>query len=73
MLFKIWSFHGGDYEECRLLGYKNPICTSQETHNISTTEHNRLMLFKIWSFPGGDYEEWRLLGYKNPVRTSQEK
>jgi hypothetical protein len=22
MLCKIWDFHGGDYEECRLLGYK---------------------------------------------------
>jgi hypothetical protein len=21
MLFKIWAFHCGDYEECRLLGY----------------------------------------------------
>jgi hypothetical protein len=26
------SFLGGDYEECRLLGYKNPVRTSQETH-----------------------------------------
>jgi hypothetical protein len=24
MLCKIWDFHGGDYEECRLLGEKNP-------------------------------------------------
>jgi hypothetical protein len=24
MLWKIWGFHGGDYEECRLLGYKKP-------------------------------------------------
>jgi hypothetical protein len=22
MLYKIWGFHGGDYEECRLLEYK---------------------------------------------------
>jgi hypothetical protein len=28
---KIWGFHGGDYEECRLLGYKTPVRTSQET------------------------------------------
>jgi hypothetical protein len=32
MLCKIWGFRGGDYEECRLLGYKNLIFTSQETH-----------------------------------------
>jgi hypothetical protein len=24
LLRKIWGFHGGDYEECRLLGYKKP-------------------------------------------------
>jgi hypothetical protein len=31
MLYKIWGFHGGDYEACRLLRYKNPVRTSQET------------------------------------------
>jgi hypothetical protein len=30
-LCRIWGFHGGDYEECRLLGYKTPVHTSQET------------------------------------------
>jgi hypothetical protein len=30
-------FHGGDYEECRHLGYKNSVRTSQETH-VSATE-----------------------------------
>jgi hypothetical protein len=30
MLCTIWGFHGGDYEECRLLGYENSVCTSQE-------------------------------------------
>jgi hypothetical protein len=69
---KIWDFHGGDYEECRLLGYKNPFRTSQETHYVSATESSQLMLCKIWGFHGSDYEEWRFLGYKNPVRTSQE-
>jgi hypothetical protein len=63
-LCKIWGFHRGDYEECRLLGYKNPIRTSQETHYVSATEISRLMLCKIWGFHGGDYEECRLLGYK---------
>jgi hypothetical protein len=29
---KIWGFHGSDYEECGLLGYKIPVRTSQETH-----------------------------------------
>jgi IS4 transposase len=32
MLFKIRGVHGGDYEVCRLQGYKNPVCTSQEAH-----------------------------------------
>jgi hypothetical protein len=68
----IWGFHGGDYEECCLLGYIDPGCISQETHYISATESSQLMLCKIWGFHGGDYEECRLLGYKNPFRTSQE-
>jgi ribosome biogenesis protein Nip4 len=63
MLYKIWGFHGSDYEEFRLLGYKNPVHTSQETHYVSATELSRLMLCKIWGFHGGDYEERRLLGY----------
>jgi hypothetical protein len=46
----IWGFHGGDYEENRLLGYKNPRSTSQETHYISATEHSQSMLCKIWGF-----------------------
>jgi hypothetical protein len=29
------GFHGGDYEECRLLGYNNPVRTSQEILIIS--------------------------------------
>jgi hypothetical protein len=69
---KIWGFHGVDYEECRLLGYKNPVRILQETHYVSTTELSQLMLCKIWGFHGNDYEECRLLGYKNPVRISQE-
>jgi hypothetical protein len=31
MLFKIWGYHGGDYEKCRVMGYENPVRTSQET------------------------------------------
>jgi hypothetical protein len=58
---KILGFRGGDYEEYRLLGYKNPLRTSQETHYVSTTEPSRLMLCRIWGFYGGDYEECRLL------------
>jgi hypothetical protein len=57
---------------CLLLGYKNPVRTSQETHYISATESSQLMQCKIWDFHDSDYEECRLLGYKNPVRTSQE-
>jgi hypothetical protein len=44
---KIWSFHGSDYEECRLLGYKTPVRTSQETHYVSATDTSQLMLCKI--------------------------
>jgi hypothetical protein len=47
MLCKILGFHGGDYEECRLLGYKTPVRTSQETHYVSATESSPLMLCKI--------------------------
>jgi hypothetical protein len=38
---------GGDYEECHLLGYKNPVRTSQETHYVSATKPSRLILYKI--------------------------
>jgi hypothetical protein len=69
---KIWGFHGGDYEECRLLGYKNSVRNSQETHYVSATESSQLIVCKIWGFHDGGYEECRLLGYKNSVRTSQE-
>jgi hypothetical protein len=58
----IWGFHGGDYEECRLLGYKSPVRTSQETHYVSATESSQLMLCKNWGFHGSDHEECRLLG-----------
>jgi hypothetical protein len=60
-IVKIWGVHGGDYEECRLLGYKNPVHTSQETHYVSATESIQLMLCKIWGIRGSDYEECRLL------------
>jgi hypothetical protein len=66
IIFKFWDFQGGDYEECRLLGYKHPLRTSQETHYVSATDYSQLMLCKIWGFHGGDYEECRLLGYKKP-------
>jgi hypothetical protein len=32
--------------EC-LLGYKTPVCTSQETLYLSATEPSRLMLYEI--------------------------
>jgi hypothetical protein len=34
-------------EEGRLLGYKNPSRTSQETHYLSVIEPSRLMLCKV--------------------------
>jgi hypothetical protein len=61
MICKIWGFHDGDYEECPLLGYKNTVRTSQETHYVSATEPSRLMLCKMWGVHGGDYEECRPL------------
>jgi hypothetical protein len=66
------GFLGDGYEERRLLGYRNPISTSQETHYISTTEHSQLMPCKIRGSHGGVYEDCPLLGYKDPVFTSQE-
>jgi hypothetical protein len=54
ILCKIWGFHGNDYEERHLLGYKTPVRTPQETHYVSTTESSQLMLCKIWGFHGGD-------------------
>jgi hypothetical protein len=71
MLCIIWGFRGGDYEECRLLGYKHLVRTSQETHCVSAREPSQLFLCKIWGFHCGDYEEYRLLGYKSKVHTSQ--
>jgi hypothetical protein len=29
------------HNECRLLGYKNPVRTSQVTHYVSITEHSQ--------------------------------
>jgi hypothetical protein len=62
ILCKILSFYDGYYEECRLLGYKNPVRTTLETHNISATKASRLMLCKISGFLGDDYEHYVLLG-----------
>jgi hypothetical protein len=44
---KFGGFHGGDCEQCRLLGYIQPVLTSQETHYVSAIEPSRLMLCKI--------------------------
>jgi hypothetical protein len=62
MLCKVWGFLGSDYEECRLLEYKNQVRTSQETNYLSAMELSQLMLCKIWDFHDGDYEECRILG-----------
>jgi hypothetical protein len=58
MCCKVLDSHGGDYEECRLLGYKNPVRTSQKTH-FSATETSPLMLRKIEVFKAVtmNYEE----------------
>jgi hypothetical protein len=44
-----------------ILGYKNPVYTSQETHYVSITEPHQLMPCKISGFHSGDYKERRLL------------
>jgi hypothetical protein len=72
MRYKIRGFHGSDYEEWRILVYKNPVRTSQEKLYVSATESSLLMPYKMWGFHGGDYKECRILGCKNLVRTSQE-
>jgi hypothetical protein len=46
-LLKIRGFHAGDCKGCRLLGYENPVRSSQETHYVSATELSRLMQCKI--------------------------
>jgi hypothetical protein len=46
----IWGFHDGDYEEYRILGYKNPVLTSQEILYVSATDPSLLKLCPIWDF-----------------------
>jgi hypothetical protein len=47
------------FEECRLLGYKTPVRTSQETYYFSVRERE-LMLYKIGGFHGDEYGECRI-------------
>jgi hypothetical protein len=54
------AFHS---RQCRLLGYKHPVRTSQETHYVSAIESSQLMLCKIRGFHGDGYEECRLLEF----------
>jgi hypothetical protein len=46
-MYALYVVVGGDYDECRLRGYKNPVRTSQETHYFSPTEPSQLMPCKI--------------------------
>jgi hypothetical protein len=43
----ILGFHGGDYEDYRILVHKNPVLTSQEPLYISATQPNHLNLCEI--------------------------
>jgi hypothetical protein len=43
----ILDFQTGDYEECRLLEYKRPDFTLQETLYVSATNPSLLMLRNI--------------------------
>jgi hypothetical protein len=61
-LCKIWGFHSRDYEEYRLLRYKNSVLASQETYYFSAKKPSRLILRKILGFHSGDYEDRRFLG-----------
>jgi hypothetical protein len=70
MLCKIWRFHTGDNEECRLLYIKTQFVPHRK--HITSIELSRLILYDIWGFHTGDYEEWSLVGYKNPVSISDE-
>jgi hypothetical protein len=71
---KVWGSHGGDYEECRLLGYKNPVLPHRK-HYLSAIEPSRLILCKIeiytavtmknddfWDVTSCDYCENRSFG-----------
>jgi hypothetical protein len=44
------SLHGSDYEECRLLGYRNAVRTSQETHYFYATEPSWLCCVRFEGF-----------------------
>jgi hypothetical protein len=68
--YKIWGFYVGGCEEYCLLGYTNPVHTSQETHYISATESSRWILCKIWSFHDSGWKMppsgmWRRLALLN--------
>jgi hypothetical protein len=51
------------FKECRLLGYRNPVCNSQDTHYVSVTEPSQLILPKTLGFHDADCDVCRLLGY----------
>jgi hypothetical protein len=63
MLCKILCFQGDDNYGCRLLGIKNPVNTSQDTHYVAAIDPSQLILCKIFGVLGGNYEECRLMGY----------
>jgi hypothetical protein len=57
-LGKVWGFHGGYCEECRLLGYKTQIRTSQETRclrykaqPVKAMEDLRTSRWWLWRMP----------------------
>jgi hypothetical protein len=72
MLCKISGIHGSDYEECRLLGYKNPVHTSQETHTCPLQSPAGLCYVRFEVFTAVNVNNVVFWDIKNPVRTSQE-
>jgi hypothetical protein len=58
MLCEICGFHGGAYEECRLVGYMKPVLLSHEPYYFSAKEASWFILLEIRGFHGGDYEDF---------------
>jgi hypothetical protein len=70
MLCNNSGFDGSDHEECRFLGCKSPIPTSQKTHYVSATEPNGIMLSgETVALYCENHTEQK---HTNTVRTSQE-
>jgi hypothetical protein len=60
MSCEISGYHGGDYEECSVLGYKNSVRTLQDTLRLGyRAQHVNAVRFEVLT---AVTEECRLLG-----------